>query len=149
MEWQRVRRTQTDGVARGIRVALGVLFVMTGAMKLVVPMLSLAWAGQLTAANIPLPELNRWVVPFIEMAIGVALLAGFYTRIATLLVLNIMAVATYVHFVVDDPALFPLQPAEPIIPAVVVILSVYVLVKGGGSGSLDLRASVEARAAPE
>ena len=149
MEWQRVRRTQTDGVARGIRVALGVLFVMTGAMKLVVPMLSVAWAGQLAAANIPLPELNRWVVPFIEMAIGVALLAGFYTRIATLLVLNIMAVATYVHFVVDDPALFPLQPAKPIIPAVVVILSVYVLVKGGGSGSLDLRASVEARAAPE
>ncbi len=149
MEWQRVRRTQTDGVARGIRVALGVLFVMTGAMKLVVPMLSVAWAGQLAAANIPLPEFNRWVVPFIEMAVGVALLAGFYTRIATLLVLNIMAVATYVHLVVHDPALFPLQPAAPIIPAVVVILSLYVLVKGGGSGSLDLKATGESPAALE
>ena len=132
MEWQRVRSTQSDGVTRGIRVVLGALFVMTGAMKLVVPMLAAAWAGQLAAANIPLPELNRWVVPFIEMGVGVALLVGFYTRIAILLVLNIMAVATYVHFVVDDPALFPLQPAEPIIPAVVMILSVYVLVKGGG-----------------
>ncbi|MCZ6907792.1 MAG: DoxX family protein [Deltaproteobacteria bacterium] len=141
MEWQRVRSTQSDGVTRGIRVVLGALFVMTGAMKLVVPMLAAAWAGQLAAANIPLPELNRWVVPFIEMGVGVALLVGFYTRIAILLVLNIMAVATYVHFVVDDPALFPLQPAEPIIPAVVMILSVYVLVKGGGSGSLDLRAT--------
>ena len=141
MEWQRVRSTQSDGVARCIRVVLGALFVMTGAMKLVVPMLAAAWAGQLAAANIPLPELNRWVVPFIEMGVGVALLVGFYTRIAILLVLNIMAVATYVHFVVDDPALFPLQPAEPIIPAVVMILSVYVLVKGGGSGSLDLRAT--------
>ncbi len=141
MEWERVRSTQSDGVARGIRVVLGALFVMTGAMKLVVPMLAAAWAGQLAAANIPLPELNRWVVPFIEMGVGVALLVGFYTRIATLLVLNIMAVATYVHLVVDDPALFPLQPAEPIIPAVVMILSVYVLVKGGGSGSLDLRAT--------
>ena len=141
MEWQRVRSTQSDGVTRGIRVVLGALFVMTGAMKLVVPMLTAAWAGQLAAANIPLPELNRWVVPFIEMGVGVALLVGFYTRIAILLVLNIMAVATYVHFVVDDPALFPLQPAEPIIPAVVMILSVYVLVKGGGSGSLDLRAT--------
>ncbi len=109
MEWQRIRRTQPDGVARSIRVVLGVLFVMTGAMKLVVPMLSVAWAGQLAAANIPLPELNRWVVPFIEMAVGVALLVGFYTRIATLLVLNIMAVATYVHLVVHDPALLPLQ----------------------------------------
>jgi uncharacterized membrane protein YphA (DoxX/SURF4 family) len=113
---------------------------MTGAMKLVVPMLAAAWAGQLAAANIPLPELNRWVVPFIEMGVGAALLVGFYTRIATLLVLNIMAVATYVHLVVDDPALFPLQPAEPIIPAVVVVLSVYLLVRGGGTGSLDLKA---------
>ena len=149
MEWQRVRRTRSDGVARGIRVVLGVLFVMTGAMKLVVPMLSVAWAGQLAAANIPLPELNRWIVPFIEMAVGVALLVGFYTRIAILLVLNIMAVATYVHLVVHDPALFPLQPAAPIIPAVVVILSVYVLVKGGGSGSLDLKATGESPAALE
>ncbi len=141
MGWQRVRRTQSDGVARGIRVVLGALFVMTGAMKLVVPMLGAAWAGQLAAANIPLPEINRWVVPFVEMGVGVALLIGFYTRIATLLVLNIMVVATYVHFVVQDPALFPLQPAEPIIPAVVMILSVYLMVKGGGSGSLDLRAT--------
>ena len=141
MEWERVRSTQSDGVARGIRVVLGALFVMTGAMKLVVPMLAEAWAGQLAAANIPLPDLNRWVVPFIEMGVGVALLVGFYTRIATLLVLNIMAVATYVHLVVHNPALFPLQPTEPIIPAVVMILSVYVLVKGGGSGSLDLRAT--------
>jgi uncharacterized membrane protein YphA (DoxX/SURF4 family) len=75
------------------------------------------------------------------MGVGVALLVGFYTRLATLLVLNIMAVATYVHLVVHDSALFPLQPAEPIIPAAVIILSVYVLVKGGGSGSLDLRAT--------
>ena len=145
MEWQRIRTTQPDGVARSIRVVLGVLFVMTGAMKLLVPMLSVAWAGQLAAANIPLPELNRWAVPFIEMAVGVALLVGFYTRIATLLVLNIMAVATYVHLVVHDPALFPLQPAQPIIPAVVAIISVYVLVKGGGSASLDLRATGETR----
>ena len=141
MIWQRIRITSPDRIAAGIRTLLGALFVMTGAMKLVVPMLAAAWAGQLAAANIPLPELNRWVVPFIEMGVGVALLVGFYTRIATLLVLNIMVVATYVHLVVHDPALFPLQPAEPIIPAVVMILSVYVLVKGGGSGSLDLRAT--------
>ena len=66
---------------------------------------------------------------------------GFYARIATLLVLNIMVVATYVHLVVTDPSLFPLQPTEPIIPAVVMILSLYVLVKRGGSRSLDLSAT--------
>lgn len=142
MEWKRVRSTQSDGVARAIRVSLGVLFVMTGIMKLVVPVLAAAWAGQLAAANIPFAELNRWVVPFVEMEVGVALLAGFYTRVATVLVLSIMVVATYVHLVVADPALFPLQPAEPIIPAVVTLLSAYVLVKGGGSGSIDLRSMV-------
>ena len=52
-----------------------------------------------------------------------------------------MVVATYVHLVVDDPSLFPLQPEEPIIPAVVVFLSAYTLLRGGGSRSLDLRAS--------
>ncbi len=142
MIWEGIRRTSPDRIAAGVRILLGALFVMTGAMKLVVPMLGAAWAGQLAAANIPLPEVNRWVVPFIEMGVGAALLIGFYTRIATLLVLNIMVVATYVHLVVHDPALFPLQPAEPIIPVVVMILSVYVLVKGGGSRSLDLRAGV-------
>ena len=40
MEWKRVRSTQSDGVARVVRVALGVLFVMMGVMKLVVPMLA-------------------------------------------------------------------------------------------------------------
>ena len=137
----RVRSTRSDGVARAIRIVLGALFVMTGAMKLVVPMLAAAWAGQLVAANIPLPEFNRVVVPFVEIGVGVALLVGFHTRIAALLVLNIMVVATYVHLAVHDPALFPLQPAQPIIPVVVMILSVYLLLKGGGSGSLDLRAT--------
>ena len=139
MQYKGVRSTQPDGAARGIRVILGAIFVMTGVMKLVVPTLAAAWAGQLAAANIPLAELSRWAVPFVEIGVGVALLVGFYTRIATALVMSIMVVATYVHLVVHDPALFPLQPAEPIIPAVVMILCVYILVKGGGSGSLDLR----------
>ena len=78
---------------------------------------------------------------FIEMAIGGALLIGFHTRLATLVVFSIMIVGTYVHLVVDDPSLFPLQPEQPIIPAVVMILSVYLLLRGGGAGSADLRAS--------
>ena len=65
---------------------------------------------------------------------------GFYTRLATLLVLNIMIVATYVHVVADDPALFPLQPSEPIIPIAVMILAMYLIVRGGGARSLDLKA---------
>ena len=141
MKWQSIRSTRNDRVAAGIRIGLGILFMMTGVMKVVVPSLGEAFAGQLAGANIPLQDLNRWAVPFIEMAIGCALLIGFYTRLATLVVFSIMIVGTYVHLVVDDPSLFPLQPEQPIIPAVVMVLSVYVLLRGGGSGSSDLRAS--------
>ena len=120
---------------------LGILFVMTGVMKLTVPALGAAFAGQLAASNIPFQELNRWVVPLLEIGVGGALLIGFYARVATLLVFNIMIVATYTHLVVDDPTLFPLQTQAPIIPAVVMVLSVYLLLRGGGSRSLDLTAS--------
>ncbi|MCH8811731.1 MAG: DoxX family protein [Gemmatimonadetes bacterium] len=141
MKWKSIRSTRDDRVAASIRIGLGILFVMTGIMKVVVPSLGEAFAGQLAGANIPLQELNRWAVPFIEMAVGGALLVGFYTRLATFVVFNIMIVGTYVHLVVDDPSLFPLQPEQPIIPAVVMILSVYLLLRGGGAGSADLRAS--------
>ena len=141
MMLQQIRTTRDDRVAAGIRIGLGILFVMTGVMKLAVPSLGDAFAGQLAAANIPFEEIQRWIVPFLEVGVGAALLIGYFTRVATLLVLNIMAVATYVHLVVDDPSLFPLQPTEPIIPAVVVLLSGYTLLRGGGSGSSDLKAS--------
>ncbi len=141
MTWKSIRSTGNNRVATGIRIGLGILFVMTGVMKVVVPSLGEAFAGQLAGAEIPLQKLNRWVVPFMEVVMGGALLVGFYTRLATLVVFGIMIVGTYVHLVVDDPSLFPLQPEQPIIPAVVMILSVYLLLRGGGAGSADLRAS--------
>ena len=49
---------------------------MTGVMKIAVPSLGAAFAGQLAAANIPFQELDRWVGPFVEMGVGVALLVG-------------------------------------------------------------------------
>jgi uncharacterized membrane protein YphA (DoxX/SURF4 family) len=134
------RHTSENKLAGGLRIVLGLLFVMTGAMKLAVPILAEAWSGQLLAAQFPLYELNVRLVPLIEMAVGAALLIGAYTRFACLVVIGIMLVATYVHVVVDDPSLFPLQPSEPVIPLIVMTVSAYLIWKGGGAGSLDLRA---------
>ena len=106
---------------------LALLFLMTGAMKLLVPTLAEAWSGQLQAANIPMYTVSRWTVPFVEIALGGALLAGMFVRPATVVVVGIMVVATYVHLVVDDPSLFPLQPSEPIIPLAVIVLSALLL----------------------
>jgi len=134
-----LQRTADDRFAGGVRLTLGVIFLMTGAMKLLVPTLAEAWAGQLEAAHIPLPELSRIAIPYVEIALGAALAVGFFARLAALSVIAIMLVATYVHVVVDDPSLFPLQPSEPIIPLIVIALSVLILKRGAGAWSIDRR----------
>ncbi len=136
-----IRKTSDDKLAGGIRLLLAMLFLMTGVMKLVVPMLAEAWSGQLLAAGLPLYSITRWTVPFVEIGIGAVLGVGAFARLAGIVVVGIMLAATYVHVVVDDPTLFPLQPSEPIIPLVVLALTVYILWRGAGAWSLDLRAT--------
>jgi len=136
-----IRKTSDNKMAGSIRILLAVLFLMTGAMKLLIPVLAEAWSGQLLAANIPLHTVSRWTVPFLEMALGAVLAVGAFVRPVAVVVMGIMMVVTYVHLVVDDPSLFPLQPSEPIIPLIVIAMSVYVLWRGAGARSLDLRAT--------
>ena len=135
-----IRTTSKDRLEATIRWILGVLFVMTGVMKLAVPMLAEAFSAQLIAAEIPFYMLSRWSVPFVEIGVGVLLAMGLFVRPSAVVAIGMMIVATYVHVVVSDPTLFPLQPSEPIIPIGVIVLSLYILWKGGGAGSLDLKA---------
>lgn len=138
---QKLRRTSDNKLAGMVRLLLAVLFLMSGAMKLVVPMLAEAWSGQLLAADLPLYTISRWTVPFLEMFLGIALAVGVFVRPAVIAVIGVMVVATYVHVVVADPSLFPLQPSEPIIPLIVIVMGVYLLWRGGGAWSSDLRAT--------
>ena len=139
MDVRDVRRTTDDSLAGAVRMALGALFLMTGVMKLAVPMLGEAFSGQLAAASIPLILLVKWAVPLVEIGAGLALLVGVFTRVVAAVIIGIMAVAAYVHLVVDDPAMFPLQPNEPVVPLAVMVMAAYLVWRGGGSGSVDLR----------
>jgi len=134
-----LRRTSDDSLAGAIRMALGALFLMTGVMKLAVPILSEAFSGQLVAAGIPLIWLAKWAVPLLEIGAGLALLVGAFTRMLALIIIGIMSVAVYVHLVVEDPSMFPLQPNEPVVPLAVMAMAAYLVWRGGGSGSVDLR----------
>ena len=142
----RMQTTTDDKTAGVVRLMLALVFLMTGPMKLLVPQLAEAWSGQLIAAQLPFYELSRWTVPIVELALGIVLAVGIFVRPAALAVIGIMVVATYVHVVVDDPSLFPLQPSEPIIPAVVILASLYLILRGGGSWSRDLKATRATRA---
>ena len=137
---EHIRNTSDDKVAGVVRLLLAMIFVMTGVMKLVVPVLGEAWSGQLLAANLPLYSLTRWTVPFVEVAVGVALTVGIHARLASVIVMGIMVPAIYVHLVVDDPTLFPLQPSEPVVPIMVLLMSAYLVWRGAGAWSADLRA---------
>lgn len=133
---QNISQTSDNKKARLTRLILGGMFVMTGLMKLVVPSLGTAFAGQLLAANIPFVPFNIWFVPIVETLVGLQLVMGKCSRLGALVVIGLMVVATYVHLVVDDPELFPLQPELPIIPIMVIAMSVYILVEGDGARSL-------------
>ena len=76
-----------------------------------------------------------------ELFLGVVLAIGLFVRPAALVVIGIMVVATYVHIIVDDPSLFPLQPSEPNIAIMVIAGSIYLLWRGGGAWSKDLKST--------
>jgi uncharacterized membrane protein YphA (DoxX/SURF4 family) len=135
----RLRQTRASKSAAAIRILLGLLFLSSGVMKFAVPALRAAFSGQLSAAGIPFHSLNMWAVPAAEIGFGILFILGFLLRIASLSAIAMMVVAAYVHLVVDDPGLFPLQPKEPIIPAIAIVLCLYLLWSGSGSWSLDLR----------
>ena len=140
-----IRHTSSSSAAGLSRIFLGLLFLSTGVMKFVVPSLRDAFSGQLTEAGLPFHSLNMWVVPLAEVVIGGLLLVGLFGRVASLVAIVMMTVATYVHLVVHNPDLFPLQPEAPIIPLVVIVFCLYVLWAGSGSWSMDLRQVVEER----
>ena len=125
-----------DAALGTARIFIGGLILMTGIMKFTVPILRAAWSGQLRLARVPFYKLTFWLLPVAELTVGTLLILGVLTRPAAAVVLLMMLGAIYVHVVVDDPSVFPLQPNAPVIPVVVIVLTIFVLVGGTGSWSV-------------
>ena len=136
---KKLRQTIPNEYLGVIRIMLGIIFLMTGTMKITMADFGVAWSVQLIEAEIPLYTFNYWFVPILEILLGVILLIGYYSRIGALLVLPIMLVAIYVHLTVSNPAAFPAQPQEPYVPIAVIIMALIVIKKGGGNWSMDLK----------
>jgi putative oxidoreductase len=136
--FDQLRKTSNDKLAGVLRLLLGFVFFMAGVLKIVVPTLGEAFAGQLVVANIPFYGLSFYAFPIVETVLGIILLFGFHARLSAVVAAVTMVVAVYVHLVVDDPALFLLQPVEPVGPLVLLVALLYILWKGAGSWSMDL-----------
>ena len=138
---KKLRQTSPNKWVGAIRTMLGIIFLMTGIMKLSFAEFGSAWSIQLIEAEIPFYALNYWFVPILEISLGIILLIGYYSRIGAVMIVPIMLVAIYVHITVSNPAAFPAQPQEPFIPIAVIIMAVIVFIKGGGNWSLDLKST--------
>jgi putative oxidoreductase len=136
-------KTSNNKFSGLIRIILGMIFFMTGVMKLFIPMFTEAWMGQLVYSGIPMVTFNFWFVPIMESVLGIMLLRGTFSRVASLAIIPIMLVAFYVHIAVDNPAIFPLQPSLPIVPVLVIIMAVVILKNGGGAWSEDLKQTLK------
>lgn len=136
------RQTTSDKLGGVLRVLVGLIFLMAGILKVVVPSLGEAFSGQLTAANIPLQAFVQFTFPVAETVLGILLLIGFHARLSALVAAASMVVATYVHIVINDPSLFPLQPVEPIGPLVLIAMLIYTVIRGAGAWSIDLKESM-------
>ncbi len=137
-----LRNTSSARLAGALRILVGFVFFMAGILKVVVPSLGEAFSGQLSAANIPFQEFVQYTFPVVETVLGILLLAGLHARISAAVAAASMVVATYVHIVIDDPSLFPLQPVEPIGPLVLLAMLIYTVIRGAGAWSIDLKESV-------
>jgi len=83
--------------------------------------------------------LVEYAFPVIEAVLGILLFVGLHARISALIASLSMVVATYVHIVVEDPGLFPLQPIEPIGPIMLIAMLLYTVIRGAGAWSIDLK----------
>jgi len=135
----KLRKTSGDKVGGMLRIVTGLVFIMAGILKILVPSLGQAFSGQLVAAGIPLHGLVHYTFPIAEAVLGFLLLIGLHARVSATLAAASMIVATYVHIIIDDPSLFPLQPVEPIGPLVLLAMLIYTVIRGAGAWSIDLQ----------
>jgi putative oxidoreductase len=136
---KKIRNTTPNKFVGFIRIMLGIIFMMTGVMKLTMADYGAAWSIQLIEAEIPLYTFNYWFVPVFEIVLGLFLLIGYYVKVGALLVLPLMLVAIYVHLTVTNPGAFPAQPQEPYMPIIVILMALLIMLKGAGSWSSDLK----------
>jgi uncharacterized membrane protein YphA (DoxX/SURF4 family) len=122
-EFQDVIAGSDTSFISAARVLLGLFVLGLGVVTFFVPELKVAFMNQLDAGHIPLQGLTMVVLPTLEGIVGVMLIGGYLVRLASFVSVLIMALLTYLHLVVAEPMLLPLQFGLPLIPIVALVLS--------------------------
>ena len=78
------------------RVAVGAFFGISGFHKLFFPQRHMRLRETLIADRVPFVKFNEWFVPAVELLAGAALVLGFFSTVAALLLGAICLVALWV-----------------------------------------------------
>lgn len=122
-------RSSKSAAAARVLVALPLLVIGSQHLLGVAPLEPI-----LRGAGIPFPELNAMAAPLMQIFAGALLLSGYLARVGAALTVPAMAVGIYTHVVFDWTDEPPIA-----LPILMIGLAGYVLWKGAGALSLDLR----------
>lgn len=136
---ERIIMTLPSKFIGACRILLGLVFMLAGSLKLTSKSFQHAWCTQLNEIEIPHCILFFWMIPVVEIMLGILLILGYLSRIAAIAVIPIMVVALKVYLTVNNPEAFIAQPDEAFLPPMMIGLATMTLIFGGGSWSIDLR----------
>jgi len=127
-----------------IRIIAGVVFLFFGILHLLHPE---NFKNILIATEIPMIHFNLLFVPIVEAVVGILFLLGLFTRLAGIIGVITMGIATWSTLALmklspqtlpDGIKEFPFSP--PIfIPIIIGIFSLYLLIMGAGAWGIDSR----------
>ncbi|MBV8519841.1 MAG: DoxX family protein [Acidobacteria bacterium] len=148
-----MRKLPHDLAALILRVAAGLIFLPHGWSKIAGEGGASAFAADI-ASNYHLPTFLGHLAAWSELAGGVLLLVGLFTRLDALLLAGTMAVATFVVQLPDalygaDPhaiKFFVLMRGIEL-PLAMLAMTLALLLTGGGRFSLDALLGIETRVA--
>jgi putative oxidoreductase len=147
-----MRKLPHDLASLVLRVAAGLIFLPHGWSKIAGEGGAAAFAADI-ASNYHLPTLLGHLAAWSELAGGVLLLVGLFTRLDALLLAGTMAVATFVVQLPD--ALYGVDPHAIKffaimhgieLPLAMFAIALSLLLVGGGRFSLDALFGIESRA---
>jgi len=122
------------------RLAVGLLFFLSGRGKLFVPERREQMRETLVAAHVPFPELNALFVSTVEFASGLLLIFGALTPIACVILIGVMvmAVATTAVRTIEATSLVGWLSEFLYLPEVLlVVILLWLLLSGPGWFSVD------------
>lgn len=140
MHFKRIISTDNASTTILIRLMVGVVFLSEGIQKFLFP--DKLGTGRFEKIGLPSPALLGPFVGTFEITCGILILMGFITRFASvpLIIIMLVAIATTKTTVLANDGFWEMMHGSRT-DWVMLLGSIFLLIKGGGKWSIDQRLS--------